>query len=737
MSDNNPQTAAVMEAACVDDEFPQGKVWTVDEVAKMLARPIAASNGNGASAAAVATQLVSGRYEGANTGDGEFRLELRVDVDGKRSTDIVSGDLFKRSGGGLSGGGGVLKHWGSFLIPMPEFAAGLDGFTVKGDLVYAAKEKAPCVNVTIPRALSNATMPPAKVTFLRKGVAEDTFVCEYVSPFFRTVEYEVDMVEGTAIFDSHTAELPGAPPRKLKFVTPYADAGIEMRRAGVTNVVPEVGAALLAGDDSKWSDSELHASMLTQFSLLDAAAQQDLRREKQWRLWVLVATRHEHDSMRGMMFNSREGRQRQGCAVFYDPIKGDTPEEKRAALRTYVHEMGHCFNLVHPWEEERPESLSFMNYVDKYPDGKEAYWKKFAFEFDAGEVVHLRHAFRDDIIMGGNFFGTSADERGAHTFSRPLSDDSGLELKLDARRSFMLCEPLVVELKLYRKGLVCKSVHKSIHPDRGFVKLAIRKPSGSVVTYRPFATRCVEPETIVLDDANPSIYASAYIGYGKDGFYFDQTGFYQVVAVYCSPGGAEVVSEPLTVRVRNPLNVAEEEIADLYYGDDQGALFYLLGSDSESLSPGNKSLDNVIDKYLHHPLAVHALLVKGVNAGRRFKTVTAGKVLKAREPDSKDDSREILSNIVNSAIKGASFFRKVWNSVGGGPQAPDVVAGGSRLDNITLNMCVRRLARAYRRSGNKKSANATLDAARDYFRRKGLKSHVLRFIEGQLAKEKD
>ncbi len=745
MSDSNPQTTAVTEVAGVDEEFPEGKVWTVAEVAKMRGQPAAASNGNGAGAQAAA-QLVSGRYEGANAAGGaggEFRLELRVDVDGEKKSDIVSGDLFQVSGGAPGEGGVVLRHRDSFVIPTPQFLPVADGFAITGVATYHKRDKDSRVIVAVPHAPVDAPMPPAKVIFSRKGVVEDAFECAYASPFFRKVEYELDIVAGTAAFDFFDAELPGVPRRRLTVVTPYSDVGVELRRAGVSNVVPEDGAALLDGDDARWSDSELYASMLTQFSLLDGPGQQDFAREKQWKLWVLVATRHEHDRMRGMMFNSSQGRQRQGCAVFYDLIKGDKPEEKRAALRTYVHEMGHCFNLTHPWEKSHIDpppsqfnSLSFMNYVDMYPGGEAAYFEKFAFEFERGEQEFLRHAFRDDIIMGGNFFGASTEELGAHNFNRPLSDDSGLELELAARRSFVLCEPVVVEVKLRRRGPRPKSVYSSIHPDRGLVQLAIRKPGGGVVMYRPFATRCVDTRTIELNDALPSIYASAYIGYGRDGFYFDQAGFYQVVAVYRSPGGAEVVSEPLTLRVRNPLDAAEEEIADLYYGHDQGALFYLLGSDSEFLSSGNRSLDNVLDKYRHHPLAAHALLVKGVNAGRRFKEVTAAKRLRARGSRPKD-SRDLLSSVVYSVIKGAGFFQKVWNSVGGGTAAAaDAAAAGPRLDNLTLSMCVRRLARAQKDMGDRGAANATLDAALDYFRRKKLKAHVLGLIEGQLAREK-
>lgn len=748
MSDNNHQSVGVGEAADIKKEFAHEKVFTVEEVAHMLAHVGAASNGNGngnGSAAAgphalppagVATRLVSGRYEGPSAGGGgEFRLELRVDVDGKRPTAKVSGDLFKTSPALAEGGVGVLRHWGSFLVALPQINVGQDEVTIKGAAEYGPNSKAPIVTVTIPRVPPLVPEPPARVTFSDDaGAVEETFECAFASKHFRTVKYEIDRLEGTEVFESYDTSLfeSGGPLRVLTVDAAYAEAGVDMQQVkqeGRSNVVVNNVEDPLEGFDGKWSDSELHSSMLTQFSLLDRAGQEDLGREAQWKLWLLVATEHEQKGMRGIMFDHWWQRHRQGCAVFYNVINSDEKNEdpdghkrRRGALRTYVHEMGHCFNLVHSWEKstsrppmpDRPNSLSYMNYVDRFQGGPEAYWGKFAFEFDDPELLHLRHAFREDIIMGGKAFGTGAAELDTNSFSQPLND-AGLLLKLEARKSFMLCEPVVVELKLYRKGASPRRVHRSIHPDRGFVQLAIRRPDGRVVSYRPLAARCVEPVLTDLDDKQPSIYASAYIGYGKGGFYFEQAGFYQLVAVYYSPCGSEVVSEPLTLRVRNPLNEAEEEIADLYYGHDQGALFYLLGSDSEHLSSGNRSLDNVLDKYPKHSLSVHARLVKGINEGRRFKTVTKEKKLDARDAHPRE-SENFLSYVVDFMKGGAE--RGAWAAEAAAP----------RLDNITLNMCARRLARAQKRLKNKEAAEATLRYAYEYFRRKGLKEHVLRLI---------
>lgn len=769
MSNNTTQTVDVSVVADLkvadlkvvadlkkDFPRPHNRSWTVEEVECLTGQP--GTNGSGPPAAlplAGDRKLrVSGRYEGTNSKPvpgGDFNLELRVDVDGRRPTVRVSGDFFKNSSG-------VLTHWCSFVFKPQKITAAADVVTIKGFATYGPKQKPPNVVLTIPRVPLGAdgnedaedNAPPARITFSNKlgEPAAEEYECKLVSRYFRTVQYEVDTVEGTKVFDSYDAPplSPGGPPRPLSFAAAYAEAGIEMEGAGEWEIIPEVTAVLLEGEDRKWDDSELYASMLTHFSLVDLDAQRkDTKRERQWRLWLLVATEHRNANMRGIMFNYEFGRQRQGCAVFYDKIKGDEPDKKRAALRTYVHEMGHCFNLLHSWEKSTSEpqvddrvnglsdSLSFMNYVDRYRDGEEAYWKRFAFEFDDPELRHLRHGLRDQVIMGGNFFGQGSAEFDPGAFERPAADDSGLGLELRARRSFMLCEPVVIELKLYRKGARFKSVYESIHPDHGFVQIAIRKPNGQVVPYLPLGSHCIAATLTDLCDHKPSLYASAYIGYGKDGFYFGEAGFYQIFAVYHSTCGTDVISEPITIRVRNPHDEAEEEIADLYYGHDEGKLFYLLGSDSEHLEDGNRNLDTVLDKYCDHPLAVHAHVVKGVNAGRRFKKITEDKTLATRAPKS-GDSEKLLSQIVDPTIMGKGFFQRMWNMTSRRRRVERDSSLPPRLDNITLNMCVRRLARAKKRRGDESGANKTLDAALAYFESKLRRPHVLARIKAQLEK---
>ena len=714
---------------CLDPSAPTtgettatDKEWTVDEIAEMSnatsenndldsrdatpAEPEPASNAGQTETRSDTTtpaanpprRLVSGRYKGVS---GAFQLELRVDVDGKRPTRRISGDLYRVAGS-------TTTYFSSFIVDSPTITVSNSQVTIRGSGSHSSVTLFPIVTVKIQRVPVFAPPGAAKVTFSdATGAQGATYHCSFISPFFRAIQYEQDVVQGTNPFVKYnTGALPsGGPSRTLSVVAAYAEAGVEMQVAGVSNIV--TGGF---GPDAKWSDSELHASMVQQFSLW--------QNDPQWKVWLLVANDHERQDLRGIMFD-QQGKQRQGCAVFYDRIKGDDDASQRAALRTYVHELGHCFNLLHSWQKSfavppqpnRLDALSWMNYVQNYPGGANAYWAAFPFQFDNPELVHLRHGFRDNVIMGGNAFSIGAADFDTQPFNEQVVDNSGLklELRLEEGKNFVQGEPVVAEIKLSTTDLRGKRVHTRLHPNYGFVQLAIQMPSGNVIAFRPLVEQCLETETTILDSENPSIYASAYIGYGKGGFYFDQSGLYQLRAIYHALDGSEVISNVLTLRVRNPLDRAEEAIADAYSGHDQGTLFFLLGSDSKYLNSGNKALDNVLENYADHPLAVYANLVKGINAGRAFKTITEDKSVTSRQPDT-GKAIKSLTAVIEASTK------------------PSKKAEG--VDNITLNMAMRRLARAQERQGDLGKAEKTLDNLVSYFKDKvKVKPHVVAQIQ--------
>jgi hypothetical protein len=651
---------------------------------------------------------VSGRYRSTGIG---FQLELRVDVDGSQPMNRLSGDFFQTSGA-------TTAYFGSFIVNSPTVTWTASSATIEGLGEYTWSTEAPRVKVTMSLAAAPATIQ----FFTTSGSPGSIYICPFVSSYFRSVQWEQDSVADTVPFVSYNTgslpQPPNSPARELTVSKAYAEAGIELQTAGLTNLVDTSAA----GTDAKWSDSELHAAMVNNFSLWADVPQ--------WKVYLIVATSHGEGNYRGIMFDYSGAFQRQGCAVFYDAIQGTDAANQRAQLRTYVHELGHCFNLLHSWDKVFADppaplgpngglgDLSWMNYVQRYqpsppaPGGEAAYWANFPFQFTDNEIIHLRHAFYRNITFGGNAFGTGAAEIDPELFADRTEDNSGLKLELRSKDMLAFGEPVVVEIKLSTTDLRGKRVHSYLHPDEEMVQIAIRKPSGSTVLYRPMIKHCVdEVRTVVLTSERPAIYDSAYIGYGKDGFYFDQSGAYRLRAIYIAQDGSRVVSPMLNLRVRSPYTATDEEVGELFMGDEQGQLLRLLGSDSEALKHGNEAFDLVLDKYPEHPLAVYARLVKGINAERDFKKLAVDKVVKVRQANA-GESVALLSSVVDASIAEKG------------------------VDNITLNLALRRLARVHKKAGDLEKAEATMDNMVEVFEKKQLKPHILHQITAEADAEK-
>ena len=660
---------------------------------------------------ALRKRLVRGRYRSAGIG---WQLELRMDVGGSRPLNRVSGDFFSNTGA-------TTTYFGSFVVNAPTITTTSSQVRIEGMGSYTWAAGAPFVRVTIPRVTIFQPPAPATVQFVTPpSTPGASYLCSFASRYFRTVQWEQDSVAGAVPFVSYdTGSLPQPPSSPARILTvsrAFAEAGIELQEAGAPNVIP----GSFAG--ATWSDSELHNAMANHFSLF--------ANQPQWRVWLLVASSHD-GGYRGIMFDYSDAFQRQGAAVFYDAIQGTDPASQRAQLRTYVHELGHAFNLLHSWQKNLADppaplgpngglgDLSWMQYVQNYqplppaPGGQAAYWANFPFQFTDNELVHLRHGFYRNVIMGANPFGKGAAEIDPDLFDEPIVDNSGLAFELRGKDSFGYGEPVVVELKLSATDLRGRDTHGYLHPKDEFVSLAIRQPSGRVVLYRPILRHCVDEERkLRLDPGQPAVYDSAYIGFGRDGFYFEQPGQYELRAQYVAADGSRLVSPILRLRVRPPASPEDERVGELLMGEEQGMLLALLGSDSEELRRGREALETLLEEHPTHPLAVYAQLAKGVNCERDFKDVTPDKRLRVREAEPKVASKLL------AAVEEASREE-----------------GG--VDNITLNMAMRRHAGAEAKAGSPAKAAKVVDRMLAIFTAKGLNPQVLQTIRRQAEETKE
>jgi hypothetical protein len=330
-------------------------------------------------------------------------LSLRVDIDGKRPLNIVSGEVFSRSGG-------VCNYLYSFRFEGVEKTK-----TSKNEISVAGKEgkfdpeTEYFSNIQIKINLNSHPLI-AQVQWINNLGTSLTCTCKYVSRYLRNVRLEHDYEEGVVPFDSYeTNELFSPLPRRnrpISILGAFAEAGIKIVEPKKKHD-PISHPKRVPKSGSVWTDSELKQTMC--------------KRSLSWKhrlhisIWLLSANEYVMSDFRGITVFDKQQSQR-GCAVFQSATGWETSEEKRMRLFIYIHELGHCFNLQHPWDDF-PEikksvlqgyfTLSWMNYPWRYHlseniHGDDAFWERFNFQFSDSELIHLRHGFRKDLFFGGS-----------------------------------------------------------------------------------------------------------------------------------------------------------------------------------------------------------------------------------------------------------------------------------------------------------------------------------------------
>ena len=350
----------------------------------------------------------AGRYRGRQAG---MEVELRIDVDGARPLKAVSADYSEVGRRGP-------EYRESMQVVAPKITHGARVVTIEGTALFSAGAAAPPHR----RHRSRGTRPARSTATLRHltdraGGWPSSASARSKSEHFRLVELEEATERGVDRPQPYNtaSRRSRARARTLSMIDRVRGGGDrdahrprrEGHRAGSRPAV-----------DSAWSDAELHAAMERHFSKLGDGPR--------WAVWLLHAVTHTDPQLAGLMFD-RRGPQRQGCAVFYGPEPATTDEQRRDRLYDCVHELGHAFNLPHCWHRTlyappipaRPDSLTWMNYPTRNQEGPCGFFRDFPFEFDDPEVVHLRHGFRQNVIMGGApFTDTAPDRRRAHPCGR-------------------------------------------------------------------------------------------------------------------------------------------------------------------------------------------------------------------------------------------------------------------------------------------------------------------------------
>lgn len=344
---------------------------------------------------------VSGRYAGgvsAPASSSEW-IELRVDVDARFEHDCVthrlSGDLFEDG-----------RHRASWIVDAPQVVRDEAGVEITGTARFWHPSEPPATL----RVRIDPDARDAAVVWTPDERPDVEYVCARVGDEFRHLELQIDVCRtaGTELrlpeYDlaAHENRPRALALRRLTVASAFRDAGIALTvRQGAVLDPPEEGPG--------WSNARLDAT-------LDVRLTGGVDTGPRWCAWGLLAGRHEDPRNGGLMFSTRAPARR-GFAIFRDHPwfallpSGEPRDDLQAAaarkyLFTWVHEIGHLFNLVHSSEKGRPDSSSWMNHDGEYDarHGSGRFWSMFRFGFDEQELIHLRHGNLPSVAMGGEAF---------------------------------------------------------------------------------------------------------------------------------------------------------------------------------------------------------------------------------------------------------------------------------------------------------------------------------------------
>jgi hypothetical protein len=543
---------------------------------------------------------ISGRYE-AHGRDPHTRevLHLRVDVDrassGAPVTNWISGDIFERNQLDPDRG----KHVFSWRIEVPPSdTAEASGsrplpFAFTGRATRLVSEM-PGAPLPVSVEIRERNGPGDLVCIVGVAMADGlhTYEGHWQGPEFRTLDLAVAFC--TTTFRNPDCDLipppaaVGVAPRQLRLVKAFAEVGVALKQ------VPPVPVTDLSNSDKTegWTTSELHASLEAQLVSRKLDKESDWPR---WFLWGLLADKHATGAL-GVMFDEKEPN-RQGFAVFQRHNQPQLPQpgvavgaEHVKALRLYffswMHEIGHGFNLRHSNEKSRAGALSWMN--DEGALKHPTFWNDFQFGFETDEIVHIRHGDWREVVMGGLPLGRGGHLResrhvldGSPAVLNESAPPAPLRVTLNDGGYFDLMRPVTILVGLENQSDKPLPIRTDLSPEGGGLVVLIRRPDGRTVEYVPPVRMFREnEETSLLPGKSHG--QMLHLTYGRDGFYFDAPGQYVLRAVYVGDGSNFIVSNLLRVRIGVP-TPALDRLAQDFFTPDVGRCLYFGGSASPYL----------------------------------------------------------------------------------------------------------------------------------------------------------
>jgi hypothetical protein len=656
-------------------------------------------------------------------------VTLHVDIDGTDPLAVVSGTISRQT---MYTFGTISRHF-------------IGQVTSRSGLLFADQTLVvenfeftwPTTSTVVNRCdivLSNIFNPSAEATFVSADGSKTfgPYALNRKSPYFHEVEFEIDTEDDALTVQPYNLHTHPDRPDDLSNITmniqsAYAKAGIKVNYSSESNVINTVGS----GGEGGWTRQELHDAMEDHWSAFENVPQ--------WKMWVFIAETAQN-GYAGWLFDSTYdepgGVDRQGTAVFTNAdwlfdatadIPSANPPSAEAVERDLffvtVHEIGHGFNLYHPFGKVKAtpwtppdwadpiinddQALTFMNYPWKASPGDSEKWfyDRFNFRFTDGENLFLRHAPPEWVQMGNEDWGIN------HGIAQAGKVDNRLELKVRTRRNiFEMGEAVFVELRLKNISNTPLPVHSLLDPEFGYVAIGITGPDGKKLPYVPLAHADMKISPSILEPGN-ALYQPVYLNGGRYGFHFKKPGAYRLDVVYTNGDGTQVPSVA-QLWVREAASTEEQMIISELYNARTGCLMY---------AGGSRIMEDVNDKLEwicrnlppKHPAGIYLRSCLASPYAQPFKVLTRD-TKKVRKAES--DPSQVIRHLK--------------------PVTSDLEMAADSLGHITLRSVIGHYTSALVESGKKSDARDSLSKLIALYRKRGVISSAIKEREEELAKMK-
>lgn len=698
-----------------------------------------------------------------------FELELRVDIDSTlpsslyRPLNKVSGDFYRIYEFNV---GNETKSWrlyqSSWIVdnPVVTFTAGEPCSAIITGEVHFFNKIRELLNVRI--HIAPQLMPGATVTFTRRGSKSphETYLCQFVSNTFRHTTLEIDVCKSVNIppilptYDTNDdRSYPQNLPRRLLSVeTAYLEAGIGMTINPVRSIIDD--AAL---PDKNWLPSELHDAMETYFSHYYI---NNFFTADQWNVWAMLASgifvqptffgELPRPDVVGIMFDTKvKSPERQGCAIFREhslfhnlPPNGIPTNQAQAYslknfLFTYMHEIGHAFNLLHSWEKEfaipralgDEYDLSWMNYPQRWAllhgsPTDNIFWQAFPLTYTDAELLHLRHGNRSAVIFGGTPF-----EQNAALEDMPwVVGQTPIEFTVRGKNFFRFLEPVILEFKI--KNVIQDigfnlpiELDTELGPEYGNVLVHIQRPDGRILVYEPAMHIYREVQLTTLDPGPLGRFSqNVMLSFGKHGHYFDEPGQYRIRVLYRGMANALITSNVHEFRIGQPSSRTQEQDAQDFYSYESGMALYLGGSDSPYLKSGMDCLQRLAIRYKNSPVGAQLSLILAQNLAQPFRYVA--EVGYQQMEIGGNEVQVMQTERKERPAKPQEALQYLDRALQQHQNDP-----AETFQNISYHQASRTKATLLAAIGHKKEAVDELEILISYLKKRGVKNDILKEID--------